>query len=138
MALWRLATFIAGTTALCILSRFAGDPAWDVGVSLLMAVATFLTAPTVVDTWVRQRRVTARSVVFGLGSTSATFHVYQLWRTGSLHLDWFAGNLAGSSVLYLAAGVVWNLSPREPRHWLAAGGAAAVGLACLTAWTTWS
>jgi hypothetical protein len=77
------------------------------------------------------------SIIFWLGSTSATFHVYQWWRTGSPQLEWWAGNLVGSSILFVAAGLVWNLNPREPRHWLAAGAACTLGLVCLAAWS-WS
>jgi hypothetical protein len=71
-----------------------------------MATATYIIAPSVVRDLIVRRRVTLPSIIFWLGSTSATFHVYQLWWTGSRHLDWWGGNLAGSSLLYVCAGVL--------------------------------
>jgi hypothetical protein len=60
---WRPSTFIVGTAALCILSRFAGDPAWDIPLSLLMAALAYWSAPAVVHDWVVRRRVTLRSIL---------------------------------------------------------------------------
>lgn len=132
---WRRVSFVAGALVLCGLSRVANDPAWDVGLSLLMASATYLTASIVVQDLLVRRRVTLRSIIFRFGSTSATFHVYQWWRTGSPQLDWWAGNLAGSRLLYFCAGVLWNLDLRGTRLWLPASAAAIIGFVSLAMWS---
>jgi hypothetical protein len=136
-AVIRLATFGVGTAALCVLSRFAGDPAWDIPCSLLMATACYLTAPTVVRELLVRRRVTARSIVLWYASVGVTFDLYQLARTGQYHFDWMLGNLAGSTVLYVLAGLIWNVNPRQLRHFIPAGAASFIGVACLVAWTWW-
>jgi hypothetical protein len=129
----RLAAFVLGTAVLCILSRFASDPAWDVPCSLLMATAAYFTAPRAVGTWL-QRRVTVRSVLYWTG-TIGIFDVYQAVRTNELHLDWTVGHAAGSSVLFLALGVVLHAADDLRRLWLPATGAATVGAAALLAWS---
>jgi hypothetical protein len=115
------------------LSLVANDPPWDIGLSLIMAAATYLTAPTVVHDLLVRRRVTVRSVVFWLGSTSVIFDVRQLARTGRWQYEWTLPNFLASSVLYAAAGLVWTVDWR--RFWLPAGVASTIGLACLAAWS---
>jgi hypothetical protein len=132
--LTRRISFVLGTLVLCGLSLLAGDPAWDIPLSIIMATATYLTAPYAVSTWLA-RRVTARSVVYWLGSTAATFDIYQIARTGSWHPDWTVANLAASTVLYVCAGLVWTLDTR--RYWLPIGGALSVAALALMAWVSW-
>jgi hypothetical protein len=54
-------------------------------------------------------------------------------RTGSYHVDWTLGNAAGSSVLFLALGVVLYAADDLRRFWLPATGAATVAAAALLA-----
>jgi hypothetical protein len=108
-----------------------------VPISILMATATYLAAPTAVDTRFR-RRVTLRSVASWLGSTAVVFDGYHLARTGAWRYTWTLGNMAGNTVLYLSAGLVWRcLDLRQPRLLLPAGGATAVALIALARWS-WS
>jgi hypothetical protein len=104
---------------LCGLSLLANNPAWDIPLSIIMATATYLTAPYVVTTWLA-RRLTLRSLLFWLSSTAVTFDIYQIARTGSWHPEGILGNLAASTVLYMCAGLVWTLDIR--RYWVPVGG----------------
>jgi hypothetical protein len=127
----KLATWALGTLALCLGSLAADDVLWDVPLSILMAVATYFAAPHSVGTWL-QRRVTAGSVAAWLG-TVGTFDAYHLVATGVWHPEWSLGALAGNSLLYVCAGLVWTFLPRH--YYWPAGGASVIGGLSLLAWS---
>ena len=91
----RTATFLVGATGLCIVSRYAGDPTWDIPVSLIMATAAFLTAPWAVRT-IFSRRSTRRAWCLALAawylSTSASYDLYLFLRDGVYHWEYTLGN----------------------------------------------
>ena len=82
-----------------------------------------------------RRRVSARLLAGWFVICVLLFDAYQLWRTGTWHPDLTLGNAAGSTVLHLAAGLIWSLDLRQPRHLLPATGAAVVGVGGLVAWS---
>jgi hypothetical protein len=131
----RLALFVLGTALLVGLSTVAQDPLWTPWSSLLAAVAAFFTAPRVFDIWVGQRKVTLLSILLWYVGAALPFDITQLVCTGTWRLAWAAGNLAGSTVLFLACGLVWSLDLSKPRYLLPAGGAVTISFACLAAWT---
>jgi hypothetical protein len=134
-AFLRLVTFAVGLVALVALGLASSDPAWTWPLSVVMGVLAFATAPRVIETWVVRRRVTAYSVLAWYCSVAVPFDVTQRLRTGEWQIDWMLGNILGSSVLYIAAGLVWNLDLTKARSWLAAGSASAIGACALLVWS---
>lgn len=115
LAPWRVATGVIATAFLVLAAPYAGDPTWDHGVGLLMAVPTFVTAPWSVATlWRVARRQLPPSQAFVAAcawmlSASWGYDLDNLLRHGAYPASW-AANLAASSVLYAAAGLCWNLT----------------------------
>lgn len=111
---WKLATFVAGAASITLIAPFAGDPTWDRVDGCFMSVLCFLTAPWVVAVLFRaaHRRTgwqeTYVAVCAGLFSASWSYDIYLVWRDGEYPLTWHS-NLFASSVIYLCAGLFWNL-----------------------------
>ena len=111
---WKLATFIAGAALITFVAPYAGDPTWDRTDGLFMSVFCFATAPWVVATlyFTARREVnwseTYIAVCSWLFSASWSYDIYLVWRDGAYPSTWFP-NLFASSVIYLAAGMFWNL-----------------------------
>jgi hypothetical protein len=164
---WRVTTFALALVTYVVVAPWTGDPTWDRSDAALMSVLTFLTAPWAVGTLflALRRRATAAQAFMAatLWALSAgwSYDLYILWRDGLYPGAW-KENLAASSVLYAAAGLMWNLDWRAERGvhfafqaagWPRAGaggglgrialhalpfmlfGAAAVGMFL---WSTWS
>ena len=117
---WKLATFIAGAALITLAAPYTGDPTWDYVDGLFMSVFCFTTAPWVVGTLFftvrRQAGWTETYVALcaWLFSASWSYDIYLVWRDGEYPLTWFA-NLFASSVIYLAAGLFWNLEWQRGR-----------------------
>ena len=117
---WKLATFIAGAALITLVAPYTGDPTWDYVDGLFMSVFCFTTAPWVVAilffTVRRQATWTEAYVVLcsWLLSASWSYDIYLVWRDGHYPSTWFA-NLCASSVIYLAAGLFWNLEWQRGR-----------------------
>ncbi len=111
---WKLATFALAATGLIVVAPFTGDPTWDYVDAAFMSALAFAGAPWVVAVSYREaqaRRLSAEMFValcVGLFSASWSYDLYLLLRDGYYPVTWFA-NLLASSVLYLAAGLFWNL-----------------------------
>ena len=117
---WKLATFIAGAALITLVAPYTGDPTWDYVDGLFMSVFCFTTAPWVVATLfftVRRRATWTEAYVVlcaWLFSVSWSYDIYLVWRDGYYPSTWFA-NLFASSVIYLAAGLFWNLEWQRGR-----------------------
>ena len=111
---WKLLTFIAATAGITLIAPYTGDPTWDYVDALFMSVLTFTTAPWVVGTvyLVFRRKTQLRQAYIAfcvwMFSASWSYDIYLLWRDGDYPMTWFA-NIFASSVLYLSAGLLWNL-----------------------------
>ena len=111
---WKLAAFAAGAALITLVAPYTGDPTWDHVDGFFMSVLCFTTAPWVVGTLflAAQRKATPGevyvSVCAWLFSASWSYDAYLLWRDGEYPITWFA-NLFASSVIYLSAGLFWNL-----------------------------
>jgi hypothetical protein len=111
---WKLATFALGTAVITIVAPYTGDPTWDYIDGFFMSVLCFSTAPWVVATlFFAMRRLCAWrelyvAVCIWLFSASWSYDIYLVWRDGVYPDTWFA-NLFASSVIYLCAGLFWNL-----------------------------
>jgi hypothetical protein len=111
---WKLATFVIGTTVITLVAPYTGDPTWDYVDGFFMSVLCFSTAPWVVATLFLavRRQVMWREVYVAvcvwLFSASWSYDIYLVWRDGFYPNTWLA-NLFASSVIYLCAGLFWNL-----------------------------
>lgn len=117
---WKLATFAAGGALITLIAPYTGDPTWDRVDGFFMSVLCFSSAPWVVATLffaVRGRSSWTEIYVVvcaWLFSASWSYDIYLVWRDGEYPDTWFA-NLFASSVIYLAAGMFWNLEWQRGR-----------------------
>jgi len=118
--LWKLATFVAGAMLFTLVAPYTGDPTWDYVDGLFMSVLCFATAPWVVaalyftvrgqGTWTEAYV----AVCAWLFSASWSYDIYLVWRDGQYPFTWLP-NLFASSVIYLSAGLFWNLEWQRGR-----------------------
>ena len=117
---WKLATFVAGAALITLVAPYTGDPTWDRFDGLFMSVFCFATAPWVVATlfFMARRRVAWREAYVAICawffSASWSYDIYLVWRDGDYPSTW-APNLLASSVIYLSAGLFWNLEWQRGR-----------------------
>ncbi len=111
---WKVITFIIAATGMTVIAPYTGDPTWDYTDALFMSVLTFLTAPWSIGSIYK---VLKKEIPFQQGfvavclwmfSASWSYDFYLLIRDGKYPATWFA-NIFASSVLYLLAGLLWNL-----------------------------
>jgi hypothetical protein len=103
-----------------VIAPYTGDQTWDYYDAMMMSVLTFATAPWAVGTLYRTLRGEARpanayvALCAMLFSASWCYDIYLVFRDGSYPMTWWA-NMAASSILYLLAGMLWNLEWRPGR-----------------------
>lgn len=134
---WKLATFCVAAAGLTLVAPYTGDPTWDYVDALFMSVLTYASAPWAVGALylAARRRLPLRQAYVAacawLFSASWSYDLYLLLRDGEYPFTWLA-NLFASSVLYVSAGLLWNLDWKEGRGvvfaftesgWPAPGGA---------------
>ena len=111
---WKLWTFAVAAGGLTVMAPYTGDPTWDYVDSLFMSVTTFLSAPWAAGVIYRALRGPLKfgtlyvAVCTWLFSASWSYDLYIFLRDGVYPATWWA-NLCASSVLYLSAGLFWNL-----------------------------
>ncbi|MGH7863984.1 MAG: hypothetical protein ACREQB_03270 [Candidatus Binataceae bacterium] len=117
---WKLATFLAGAALITLVAPYTGDPTWDYVDGLFMSILCFATAPWVVATLYFAVQKKARidelylAVCAWLFSASWSYDLYLVLRDGRYPDTWLA-NLFASSVIYICAGLFWNLEYRAGR-----------------------
>ena len=117
---WKLLTFAIAAVSMIFMAPYTGDPTWDYIDAAFMSVLTFLTAPWAVGTLYLALRRRARAthvyiaVCVWMFSVSWLYDVYILLRYGYYPPTWLP-NIVLSSILYLSAGLMWNLQWREGR-----------------------
>lgn len=117
---WKVATFLAGAALITLFAPYSGDPTWDHIDGFFMSVFCFTTAPWVVATLFFSARLQATwretyiAICAWLFSASWSYDIYLLWRDRDYPSTWFP-NLFASSVIYLAAGMFWNLEWQRGR-----------------------
>ena len=117
---WKLVTFVLAAVGLTLVAPYTGDPTWDYVDASFQSVLTFLGAPWAVGTlylFIRRAATPKQAFVAAcvwMFSASWSYDVYILLRDG-LYPDTWAINIVASSVLYLAAGLLWNLDWRPGR-----------------------
>jgi hypothetical protein len=117
---WKVVTFLTAAIGFAVIAPYTGDPTWDYFDALFMSVFTFLSAPWAVGTIFLgiRRRVPPGEIYAALCawmfSASWSYDLYLVLRDGYYPETWFA-NIFASSVLYISAGLMWNLEWREQR-----------------------
>lgn len=111
---WKVLTFLAATTLITVVAPYTGDPTWDYVDGLFMSIFCYATAPWVVAVLFHTAQGKSGpaeifvAVIAWLFSASWSYDGYLVWRDGMYPLTWFA-NMGASSVIYLCAGMFWNL-----------------------------
>ena len=117
---WKVVSFLIAATGLVVIAPYTGDPTWDYVDATFMSVLTYATAPWVVGTLyltIRARRNYVYAYIalcVWMFSASWSYDLYLVLRDGLYPGTWFA-NIFASSVLYLAAGLLWSLENIEGR-----------------------
>jgi len=111
---WKMLSFIIDGTGLTLVAPYTNDHTWDYVDALVMSCLTFATAPWAVGTLYRTfKRRTVRgngyiAVCIWMFSSSWFYDAYIFLRDGAYSPYWLS-NLFLSSLLYLAAGLLWSL-----------------------------
>lgn len=117
---WKLITFAIAAIGLVAIAPYTGDPTWDYVDASFMSLLTFATAPWSIGTLSLslQGRAILRdayvAVCLWLWTASWSYDLYILARDGHYPITWLP-NLFASSVLYVSAGLLWNLDWRPNR-----------------------
>lgn len=117
---WKLVTFVAGGALITLIAPYTGDPTWDRVDGFFMSVFCFTTAPWVVGAlYLAARRQTSPVEIYvaacvWLFSASWSYDIYLVWRDGEYPLTWYS-NIYASSLIYLCAGLFWNLEWQPER-----------------------
>lgn len=111
---WKVVTFLIASTGMTVIAPYTGDPTWDYFDAFFMSALTYLTAPWSVGSLYlatkRKRNLSQALVAFCLWMFSASwsYDLYLLLKDGYYPVTWFS-NIFTSSVLYISAGLFWNL-----------------------------
>jgi hypothetical protein len=111
---WKLITFLVSGISITLAGPYTSDPTWDHINGGFMSILTYLTAPWAIARfyqWIKARISTIEvlpAVGLMLLSASWSYDIYLYWRDGFYPPTWF-NNLIVSSVIYLCAGLMWNL-----------------------------
>jgi len=117
---WKLATFLVSGATVTFIAPYTGDPTWDRIDGFFMSVFCYATAPWVVAVIYEAARGQASKVelyvalIAWLFSASWSYDIYLVWRDGDYPITW-APNIVASSVIYLCAGLFWNLEWKAGR-----------------------
>jgi len=117
---WKLLTFAVAALSMTIMAPYTGDPTWDYFDAAFMSILTFLTAPWAVGTLYLALKGQAKvshtyiAVCVWMFSVSWAYDVYILLKFGYYPPTWLP-NIVLSSILYFAAGLMWNLQRKEER-----------------------
>ncbi len=117
---WKVGTFLCATTGITLIAPYTGDPTWDYVDALLMSVLTFISAPWSIGALylVARRKFPFKQAIVAfcawMFSASWSYDLYLVLRDGQYPPTWFS-NIFASSVLYAAAGLLWNLEWRPGR-----------------------
>lgn len=117
---WKIVTFIVATLGIILIAPYTGDPTWDYIDAALMSILTFVTAPWSIGTLYRgiKFKVVNKSEILAvclwMFAASWSYDLYLLLRDGYYPYTWFS-NIIASSILYVCAGLFWNLDWRMNR-----------------------
>ncbi|MDD3608123.1 MAG: hypothetical protein PHI49_00045 [Halothiobacillaceae bacterium] len=104
---WKLFTLVLGIALLLAGSVYMPAPDWDVGVSFIMAILTYLSAPWLLHVlWRRQWRLWPLALLAAWFSIDGAYWMY--WSLVDPEaLIMRSANAYASTFLYLLMGMVW-------------------------------
>lgn len=103
---WKLITLALGINLLWYGSRLMPSPDWDLGISVLMAVLTYLTAPWGLRVVLERRWKMLPLAAFWCWLS--VDGVYWAWNSGLVDIDgWRRVNAAASFSLYGTCALLW-------------------------------
>ena len=117
---WKVITFLIAAAGLTVIAPHTGDATWDYFDALFMSVLTFFTAPWSIGAIykVLKKELALKqgfvAICVWMFSASWSYDLYILIRDGEYPITWFA-NIFASSILYILAGLLWNLEYRPER-----------------------
>ena len=117
---WKICTFLLAAAGLIVIAPYTGDHTWDYVDASFMSILTFATAPWAVGTIYLAIRGKAMAVkvyvafCIWMFSASWSYDLYLILRDGAYPDTWLP-NIFASSVLYVSAGLLWNLEWKEGR-----------------------
>lgn len=117
---WKVLTFAIAAISMTVMAPYTGDPTWDYFDAAFMSILTFLTAPWAVGTLFLALRGNSKpthvyvAICVWMFSVSWTYDVYILLKHGYYPPTWWS-NIILSSILYFAAGLMWNLQKKAGR-----------------------
>ena len=115
---WKLCIFVPAFCFVTFAGRYTNDETWDAVTGSGMSALTFLSAPWSVGLLyqIANGRRPMRYIVVALAllffSSSWFYDAYLLWRDGTYTVRWWS-NLMLSPIIYVAAGILWNLEKLE-------------------------
>lgn len=111
---WKLVTFIISGLAVTLAGPYTSDPTWDHVDGGFMSVLTYISAPWAIARlyqWATGK-LRLQEVFPAIGlmlfSASWSYDLYLYWRDGFYPPTWLS-NLIVSTVIYISAGLMWNL-----------------------------
>ena len=102
---WKLATFLTGLALLLAGAFYFDYSDWDAGISVIMALLTYLTAPWATRALLERRyRARPLAVFYWYFSVDGCYWLYHTARGNMMVRD---GNFWASTPLYFLMGCVW-------------------------------
>jgi len=117
---WRVTTFIIASSGMIIIAPYTGDPTWDYFNAFFMSALTYLTAPWAIGAVYNVAKGKLNpsqafvAICLWMLSASWSYDLYLVLRDGDYPITWFS-NIFASSVLYISAGLFWNLDWAQGR-----------------------
>tara|TARA_Y100000294_G_C8434516_1_gene288198 strand:- start:44 stop:691 length:648 start_codon:yes stop_codon:yes gene_type:complete len=114
---WKLITFIIAFISFNLIGPFSGDPTWDLYTSSAMSILTYLSAPWSIGIFYKFLKNKSNKTTLFIAFIALMFSVswcydwYLVIKQGSYPETWFA-NIFLSSIVYIAAGLYWNIEFR--------------------------
>tara|TARA_B100001964_G_C14150840_1_gene561955 strand:+ start:128 stop:775 length:648 start_codon:yes stop_codon:yes gene_type:complete len=114
---WKLITFIIAFISFNLIAPFSGDPTWDLYTSSAMSLLTYLSAPWAIGIFYKftkgkiSKTILFIAFIMLMLSSSWCYDWYLVVKQGSYPETWFS-NIFLSSIVYIAAGLYWNIEFR--------------------------
>ena len=105
---WKVATFLAATAVLILGSIYTPAPDWDIPITLIMGLATYLTAPWSMRVALQRQWVYWPAMLLVTWFTvDGCYSLYWYWKAPAVLADMRDANFRASLPIYGMAGLFW-------------------------------